>query len=83
MAKETKAQVKVAVGVESLWKVMTNDLKTVVPKVAPNIVESVQIIEGDGGLGSLYLFLLRLGPGEFVASQIVRSLILLNYLFVS
>ncbi|KAF3453628.1 hypothetical protein FNV43_RR04069 [Rhamnella rubrinervis] len=62
MAKETKAQAKVAVGVESLWKVMTKDLKTVVPKIPPNVVESVQIIEGDGGLGSLYLFVLRLGP---------------------
>lgn len=64
MAKETKAQVKVAVGVESLWKAMTKDLKTVVPKIPPNVVESVQVIEGDGGLGSLYLFLLRLSPGE-------------------
>lgn len=64
MAKETKAQVKVAVGVEPLWKAMTKDLKAFVPKTAPNVVESAHIIEGDGGLGSLYVFILRLAPGE-------------------
>lgn len=60
-AKEKKAQVKVRVGIESLWRTMTKDFTLVMPKIAPNVVESVELIEGDGGLGSVFLFHLGVG----------------------
>ena len=63
MAKETiKAQRTVGVGVEALWRCMSKDLASVMPKIMPDIVQSVEVIEGDDGLGSVLLF--KLGRGE-------------------
>ncbi|KAL6205660.1 PREDICTED: phytohormone-binding protein-like [Fragaria vesca subsp. vesca] len=62
MARETKAQRTVGVGVEALWKGMTKDLVSVMPKIMPDIVQSVEVVEGDGGLGSVLLFKLGRDP---------------------
>nr|XP_023920555.1 phytohormone-binding protein-like [Quercus suber] len=56
MIEEVKAQAKVGVGLNALWKALTKELRFVVPKVLPNIVKDVELIEGDGGLGTLLLF---------------------------
>ncbi|OVA20193.1 Bet v I domain [Macleaya cordata] len=55
MMKETKAQTKVGVGIEVLWRALTKDLGLILPKVVPNLVRDVQLLEGDGGLGTLML----------------------------
>ncbi|KAL4566856.1 hypothetical protein LXL04_030982 [Taraxacum kok-saghyz] len=53
--KEETAQVKVGVPIGDLWKAMT-DLRHIAPKVLPDIVEKVELLEGDGGQGSILLF---------------------------
>ena len=53
MIEELKPQAKVGVGLNALWKALTKELRFVVPIVLPNIVKDVELIEGDGGLGTL------------------------------
>ncbi|KAF8411212.1 hypothetical protein HHK36_003756 [Tetracentron sinense] len=55
MRKEAKAQAKVGVGIEILWRALAKDLSLIVPKIIPNFVTEV-IVEGDGGLGTTLLF---------------------------
>lgn len=54
MAKEAKAQVKVGVSIKALWKALAKDLRFILPNIMPN-VQRVELIEGDGGLGSVWL----------------------------
>lgn len=54
--KEDIAQVKVSVPIKDLWRAMASDNRHVVPKVLPDIVSEVELLEGDGGLGSMLLF---------------------------
>ncbi|GFZ04837.1 hypothetical protein Acr_17g0004090 [Actinidia rufa] len=56
MAKEAKTQVKVQVGIEAIWKALAKDLRFVLPRIMPSVVKDVQVIEGDGGLGTVFLF---------------------------
>ncbi|KAF8370158.1 hypothetical protein HHK36_031789 [Tetracentron sinense] len=56
MRKEAKAQAKVGVGVEVLWRVLAKDMKLILPKIVPNLVREVEVLEGDGGLGTIMLF---------------------------
>ncbi|KAJ4726247.1 Major allergen Bet v 1 [Melia azedarach] len=56
MMKEVKSQAKVGVSVESLWKALALDMRFIIPSVVPNLVKEVQIIEGDGSLGTVLLF---------------------------
>ncbi|KAI6690414.1 hypothetical protein NL676_027242 [Syzygium grande] len=58
--KEAKTQVTADVGIDSLWKCLSKDLYSIVPQVLPNLVQNGEIIEGDGGLGSVILF--NFGP---------------------
>lgn len=62
MVKEAKGQVKVDVAADLLWRGLSKDIVTTVPKIVPNLVEKGQIVEGDGGLESVILF--EFGPGE-------------------
>nr|XP_023920556.1 phytohormone-binding protein-like [Quercus suber] len=52
MIEELKTRAKVGVGLNALRKALTKELRFVVPKV----VKYVELIEGDGGLGTLLLF---------------------------
>ncbi|KAL0549881.1 hypothetical protein IC582_014373 [Cucumis melo] len=61
MVKEAKAQAKVRVGIETLWKALVKDLRFIIPKLMPNTVEKIELIHGNGGLGSVFLF--HLGRG--------------------
>ncbi|KAF7822762.1 phytohormone-binding protein-like [Senna tora] len=56
MRKEVNTQTEASVGMEILWQALSKDLKAVVPKVLPHIVKDVQVIEGDGGSGTILLF---------------------------
>uniref|UniRef100_A0A9I9EDC5 Uncharacterized protein n=1 Tax=Cucumis melo TaxID=3656 RepID=A0A9I9EDC5_CUCME len=56
MVKEAKAQAKVRVGIETLWKALVKDLRFIIPKLMPNTVEKIELIHGNGGLGSVFLF---------------------------
>ncbi|KAF6134420.1 hypothetical protein GIB67_012360 [Kingdonia uniflora] len=47
MKKELKAQTKVGVGIETLWKALVKDLRSVLPKVVPNLVRNIKLLEGD------------------------------------
>ncbi|KAI3686266.1 hypothetical protein L1987_79940 [Smallanthus sonchifolius] len=54
--KEEIAQVTIYLPIKDLWKAMASDLRHVVPKVLPDIVTEVELLEGDGGYGSMLLF---------------------------
>ncbi|PIA25980.1 hypothetical protein AQUCO_10200033v1 [Aquilegia coerulea] len=55
MRNEAKTRVEVQVGVEVLWKALAKDMKFILPKVVPNLVKDVELLEGDGGLGTIML----------------------------
>ncbi|KAH7675831.1 Bet v1-like protein [Dioscorea alata] len=61
MAQRIEAQIQVEVGVEILWRTFAEEFRVTWPKVVPDIVVNVEVVEGDGGLGSL-LFL-QFKPG--------------------
>ncbi|WOG92013.1 hypothetical protein DCAR_0311269 [Daucus carota subsp. sativus] len=54
--KELKAQAKVGVGIKILWGTLAKDLCFALPKIIPNSVKEAQILEGDGGIGTVFLF---------------------------
>ncbi|KAI3686268.1 hypothetical protein L1987_79942 [Smallanthus sonchifolius] len=54
--KEDLAQLTVSVPIKDLWKAMSTDIRHVGPKVLPDIVAEVELLEGDGGYGSMLLF---------------------------
>ncbi|ESW05119.1 hypothetical protein PHAVU_011G153600 [Phaseolus vulgaris] len=56
MIKEFNTQTELSVRLEALWAVLSKDFITVAPKVLPHIVKDVQVIEGDGGVGTLLIF---------------------------
>ncbi|KAL3508627.1 hypothetical protein ACH5RR_028028 [Cinchona calisaya] len=49
--KEAKSQAKVGVGIEALWTVFSEHLSFVLP----NLVLNVDVLEGNGELGTVYL----------------------------
>lgn len=53
--KEEKSQTKVRVGIEALWRALAKEINFVLPKTIPNLVRNVEVIEGDGGFGTVYL----------------------------
>lgn len=61
MIKEVKTQVNVGVEVDVLWKAFGKDLKDILPKMMPNLVKDADMLEGDGGLDTVYLFNFGLG----------------------
>lgn len=62
MAQRIEAQIQVEVGVDVLWRTFAEEFRVTWPKVVPDIVVNVEVVEGDGGLGSL-LFL-QFKPGK-------------------
>ncbi|KAL0001119.1 hypothetical protein SO802_014900 [Lithocarpus litseifolius] len=69
MIEEVKTQAKVGVGLNALWKALAKELRFVVPEVLPNIVKDVELIEGDGGLGTVLLFNFFSGDVSVAAYQ--------------
>lgn len=64
MVKEIKTEIKVGVGIEALWKALSKDLRFLAPKIAPNLIKNVELIEGDGtSTGTVLLF--SFGTGEY------------------
>ncbi|MED6124265.1 hypothetical protein PIB30_057324 [Stylosanthes scabra] len=56
MIKEFNTQAQLGVGLETLWKALAKDLPNIVPKVLPNNVKDVQLIQGNGGIGTILIF---------------------------
>ncbi|XP_004515396.1 phytohormone-binding protein-like [Cicer arietinum] len=56
MIKEFKTQATLNVGLEILWAALAKDFMIIGPKVIPNIVKDVQLIDGDGGVGTTLIF---------------------------
>lgn len=52
----------IRVEIEALWRTFAQDFIVSWAKVLPDIVTSVTILEGDGGLGTLLL--LQFKPGK-------------------
>lgn len=64
MVKQAKAETKVGVGIETLWKALVEDLRFIIPNLMPNTVEKIELLHGNGGLGSIFLF--HLAHGQFI-----------------
>ncbi|OIW08271.1 hypothetical protein TanjilG_21737 [Lupinus angustifolius] len=56
MVKEFSTQAQVSVGLETMWPAIAKDFNDIVPKVIPNIVKDVEMVEGDGGVGTILVF---------------------------
>ena len=56
MIEEVTGKTKVSVGIERLWNALAKDLIFVIPKAIPNFVKHVEVVEGDGGIGTVFLF---------------------------
>ncbi|RDX63655.1 Phytohormone-binding protein, partial [Mucuna pruriens] len=56
MIKDFNTQTEVSVGLEVLWAALSKDFINISPKVLPNIVKDVQVIEGDGRVGTILIF---------------------------
>ncbi|XP_027911245.1 phytohormone-binding protein-like [Vigna unguiculata] len=56
MTKELSDKTEVSVGLEALWQALSKDLAVTIVKVIPNIVKDATVVEGDGGLGTIFLF---------------------------
>ncbi|CAN0826454.1 Phytohormone-binding protein CSBP [Linum grandiflorum] len=54
--KEIRSQSKVRVDLDILWKSLTKDLHVVVPKSIPDKVKDIQVLHGDGGVGTILIF---------------------------
>lgn len=66
MVKESRAEAKLGVGVETLWRALVKDLRFIIPKLIPNTVDKIELLHGNGGLGSVFLF--HLAPGMLLLS---------------
>ncbi|XP_050141145.1 phytohormone-binding protein CSBP-like [Malus sylvestris] len=74
VVKTKQDQITVGVTVEALWKAMALDAVTVIPKIM-STVRSIDVIEGDGGLGSVLRFNLatyRVGSDGAQTEKIVE-----------
>ncbi|XP_070674703.1 phytohormone-binding protein CSBP-like [Malus domestica] len=74
VVKTKQDQITVGVAVEALWKAMALDAVTVIPKIMSS-VRSIDVIEGDGGLGSVLRFNLatyRVGSDGAQTEKIVE-----------
>ncbi|KAK2355194.1 hypothetical protein P8452_75373 [Trifolium repens] len=56
MTKEFNQQAEICVGLETLWQALSKDLILTIPKIIPNIVKDVKLIEGNGGIGTIFHF---------------------------
>lgn len=61
MAREETEQVKVGVGIESLWGALVKDLGSLLLIIMPTLVAEAETVRGDGSLGTVYHF--KFGPG--------------------
>ncbi|KAJ9567877.1 hypothetical protein OSB04_003843 [Centaurea solstitialis] len=59
--KEDTAQVKVPIPIQDLWKAMAVDIGKTATTVLPDIVSEVELLEGDGRLGTILIF--KFHPG--------------------
>ncbi|PKU84612.1 phytohormone-binding protein CSBP-like [Dendrobium catenatum] len=53
MASKLEIQTELEVGIEALWNAITKDKLDLLRKAAPQLLTDAQVIEGDGGLGTL------------------------------
>ncbi|KAG0500711.1 hypothetical protein HPP92_000783 [Vanilla planifolia] len=62
MASRVEFTTEAEVGIQTLWNGITKDKFTVLGKAAPSMLQDFQVLEGDGGSGTI--FYVTLGPGE-------------------
>jgi len=54
-------EVKCSVAPARIWKAAVVDIHNLLPKIAPHFISSMEMIEGDGGAGSVFLTTLAKG----------------------
>ncbi|XP_059064127.1 phytohormone-binding protein CSBP-like [Cryptomeria japonica] len=55
MVHTTSCEIELGVPASAVWKLFTKDLIDVLPKLLPNIFTSIELLEGDGGVATLFL----------------------------
>ncbi|KAJ7566676.1 hypothetical protein O6H91_02G114200 [Diphasiastrum complanatum] len=60
MAQVLATQVELKVPAKAIWKAFAVDGHLLLPKVVPQVISSVEILEGDGGVGTVRL--VKFGP---------------------
>lgn len=60
---KTVVEAPSSVSAEKMYKGFLLDMDTVFPKVLPQLIKSVEILEGDGGVGTIKL--VHLGEGNY------------------
>ncbi|KAG0496236.1 hypothetical protein HPP92_000927 [Vanilla planifolia] len=60
MASRVEFTTEAEVGIQTLWNGITKDKFTVLGKAAPSLLQDFQVLEGDGGSGTI--FYVTLGP---------------------
>ncbi|KAI9093382.1 hypothetical protein K1719_027396 [Acacia pycnantha] len=58
MGKEIiKAETEVSIGLEKLWQILSNpnEFVAIAPNIVPEQIKEMQVIEGDGGVGTIIL----------------------------
>ncbi|XP_057453736.1 phytohormone-binding protein-like [Lotus japonicus] len=73
MTKELNNKVEVCVELETLWQALSKDLTVTLPTVIPNVVKGVQVVEGNGGIGTIFLFTFFSGvsPVSYQSEKII------------
>lgn len=66
MVHKTSWEVELGVPASAIWKVFTKNVD-VFPKLLPNIFTSIELLEGDGRVGTLFLF--NFGAGNHLAAN--------------
>ncbi|XP_020215149.1 phytohormone-binding protein [Cajanus cajan] len=56
MTKEFSNKAEVSVGLKTLWQALSKDLAVIIAKAIPTIVKDVKVVQGDGGVGTIFHF---------------------------
>lgn len=63
------SEVEIKVPASTVWQVFTKDFIDLFPKLLPNVCADVQILEGDGGVGTVLLFNFGAGVQKGITYQ--------------
>ena len=61
MSQLISGKVELQVSAKALWKCLSKDLAILLPKLVPKLISGVEILDGDGGLGSVLIMRFQSG----------------------
>ncbi|GLJ33408.1 hypothetical protein SUGI_0672380 [Cryptomeria japonica] len=64
MSQLISGKVELQVSANALWKCLSKDLANLLPKLVPKLISGVEILDGDGGLGSVLIMRFQSDAGD-------------------